>query len=340
MSIHLHPSSFEALAATNEALRAVDRFLKCRARKEIDAADAMISKAVELDANYAIAILYRGIVHDLRGTPAEAIPFFERILELEGDPFLSNQARFGMGVALYHQYSRDKLERARACLEPLADQSGDNALSRHSRAILAQVHAMWMRPIRIEKEVYADHQELHTARTHFSTCNEILKSLGNLKDDERAIAAPAHNARGMANMYLADFAGVSDSERDALLMCAESALKDADRLLPRDWANVCDLGSLHLRKGVFSLRKGNLIEAESHFRRAKQCLEFVASELRPGYGFAFYELGVLHRVWDEFGKAQAYLNQAGAIPGANRDVSDSRLKAQLDRVEQRDSQFP
>jgi hypothetical protein len=62
--------------------------------------------------------------------------------------------------------------------------------------------------------------------------------------------------------------------------------------------------------------------------------------LRPGYGFALYELGILHRVWGKWSEADTYLVQALEVPVEYRDISNEQVQEQLSRVEAKDESYP
>ncbi len=66
----------------------------------------------------------------------------------------------------------------------------------------------------------------------------------------------------------------------------------------------------------------------------------VVENLRPGYGFALYELGRLHRVWRKWNEAQDYQEGALDVPAKYRDVSDKGVEGELKRIKEKDSSYP
>ena len=145
----------------------------------------------------------------------------------------------------------------------------------------------------------------------------------------------------MAQMYYTDHLALDLVSKREHLESARKSLLEADHQLPRDWANTCDLGSLELRWGVLQRNDPQSGDtSDSHFAESRKRLESVTTTLRPGYGFAFYELGILHRLWEKWSEAHTYLQLALHVPVQYRDVSDEQVREQLRRVEESDISYP
>ena len=142
----------------------------------------------------------------------------------------------------------------------------------------------------------------------------------------------AYNAIGMADMYLSDIqaAGV---DRIVLLKSSLRALQEAEAVSPGRWENRCDLGSVKMR---ISLAANDT----SAFHEAEEDLRLVIDALRPGYAFAYYELGRLYRTQNRFSDSEELFNHALKVPSDDRDVSDATIQHQLDLVKKRDASFP
>jgi tetratricopeptide (TPR) repeat protein len=127
-------------------------------------------------------------------------------------------------------------------------------------------------------------------------------------------------------------------KRHELLREAIRYLEEADVYLPNDWANTCDIASAHFRLAVVTRELGG--DADTEFTKAIELLQKVIDDLRPDYGFAFYEMGRIYRVWKRFEDAKVYFGKSMDIPHEYRDAQDSTVKYELDRAEDGDSSFP
>jgi tetratricopeptide (TPR) repeat protein len=146
----------------------------------------------------------------------------------------------------------------------------------------------------------------------------------------------------MANMYYTDYVIRDLPGREARLKEALASLQLAEQHLPNDWANTCDLGSLELRRAILARDREprDLQAADEHFVEAKKRLTRVIDELRPGYGFALYELAIVHRVWGKWDEARAYLEKAANVPPDYRDIADEEVEEQRRRTTEQDQSFP
>src|SRR5262249_45627539 len=123
------------------------------------------------------------------------------------------------------------------------------------------------------------------------------------------------------------------SQRAAALRRAIDQLQRADRVSPNNWANDCDRASATMRLAYYE-RSAALFDA------AIDLLRRVVDDLRPGYGFALYEIGRTSRLSARFDAANASFDRALSIPAADRDVSDRRLRLERQRAETGDTAFP
>lgn len=110
-------------------------------------------------------------------------------------------------------------------------------------------------------------------------------------------------------------------------------LELADRLSPSNWANYCDRASALMRLGYYG-------QSPEWFQKAIELLDIVVNRLRPGYGFAVYEMGRVHRLGGDFKRAAAAFDRVLAIPPEDRDISDRRPTLELARARQGDMSFP
>lgn len=336
------------------ALAEIDQYNISKKFEHLERADSALALARKEDSGYVDALLYSGMVCDLLGKPADATPFFERILNESKEADLQIEARFNLAVSYYHRYSHRYLELAeRHFLEVIAATS-DEALRNLASANLAQTYAMWSRPNGKQREalnlrqgrettVYEHIWQMH--QRSLKQINDVRRELAQTRTVEparegmwRKIAATVENASGMAHMYLFDYPVPGKSDNETLLRTALTALNAAEKKFPADWANTSDLGSVHLRLGILRKRKNEPANAE--FEQAEKYLNEVATTLRPGYGFAFHELGRLNRVWEKWDRAIEYFDRALAVPERYRDISDAGVEAEKARAQQYDSSYP
>jgi tetratricopeptide (TPR) repeat protein len=344
MSVSLTTLSRPAFQSMTQGLQAIERYYQERSIADIERAAVRIDDALKNDADYGLAIFYKGVVLDLIGKPADAPQYLERILNECKSPELKIETIFNLGVVNYHRYSHRYLALAKDYFDKVIASAADASLRSMARAHLAQTHAMWMRPSHnqlADKRQPATPEVRRHIQMHFDECLKLVGELRREKDMANRVVATRENANGMAQMYYTDHMGLdSDSKRNHI-EAARASLQQADAQLPRDWANTCDLGSLELRWGVFRRQEpqeGDL--GETHFEESRERLESVITTLRPDYGFALYEMGILHRVWEKWSEAHTYLQRALHVPVQYRDISDSEVREQLGRVAEQDRSYP
>jgi tetratricopeptide (TPR) repeat protein len=354
--MHTETMDRQAFELVAKAMQRLDDYNRDRQLSFLQEAESDLDQAVTRDAQYLDASLYAGIVKDLIGKAADAVPFFDRILS--NLPKESENRRdvvqYSRGVAWYHQYSHSKLEQAERDFLVVVNRSKDAELRLLARAGLAQTYAMWMIPRTAGKEKLRKGEGTEELQLIATKRDQCLKQIG-LVDETMAQSGFKHskqpatplsgpiqgtifNARGMCTMYWTDYNVKDAAERRALLESAIGYLGEADTYLPGDWANTSDMGSAHLRKAVVLRQLGGDFEPE--FQKALALLQSVIDDLRPNYGFAFYEIGRLYRVWMRFEDAEASFMKSLDIPEESRDVGDTTVQAELDRARKGDSSFP
>jgi tetratricopeptide (TPR) repeat protein len=348
--MHIDTASRQAFEQVTSAMELIERFQRSRDYSVLETADADLSAAVKADPNYLSAVYYSGIVKDLIGRAADAPPFFERIAKEITDPDIRAEALYNLGVAYYHQYSKDKLQKAQGFFGEVIASSRDEGLRLLAQANLAQTYAMKMHPDsgqseRLQNENTVEQvkreirKEFDQALENATEVLEAVKKRGRKIKKEglwKKIQATAHNALGMASMYYTDRLASNAGEVKKYLHLALQHLTSAKEELSSDWANTCDLASVHFRFFVAEFTA----DRDREFSKAKNLLELVLRELRPGYGFAYYELGRLLRCAAQFEDAIVAFNSSLAVDRRYRDVSDDRIKSEKKRAEHGDKSFP
>lgn len=357
MTTSLETSNPYALTLLSEAVREIIAYRRDpRSIHRLDEASKKIRSALEKDPDYLRAIYYDALVDDLRFRAGDAPPKYERVLAAAKDdsPFFY-EVRYNLGVAHYHRYHRDSLEKAVAEFDIVLANSDDPTLQRLTRAARAQALAMHMFPPKL------DEPNLSSVADYSRRCrDDVRKALkGSLSarlrarsDRKSAVIAArwaAYNASGMRCMYLSDYwnrldphqrLATGEGRRQTATGLIQRAVKDlntAEKERPFDWANWCDLGSAHMR--LARVQK-DAQHSENLFREAEKYLLRVVKVLRPNYGFALYELGRVYRLAKRFDEATEFLQQSLAIPKAERDVGDPKIHHELERAQARTTEFP
>jgi tetratricopeptide (TPR) repeat protein len=315
------------------AAQEIQRYRQERILSKLKSARAILEEARREDPEYLSAIYFSALVDDLLGKSSAAIPQLEDVLAAK-PPFLE-EVRFHLGVAYYHRYNSENLDKAIACFKQVLEASSNFVLQASAHAAMGQAYAMKLMPATpASAELGAMEILLHSA------VREATQALKNAEKGEREnpglpldeVRWMAHNAQGMAVMYFSDYAGAGRAKIEQLKM-AVSHFRRANDYKPRDWANYCDLASAHMRLGYWS-------SDLSEFRIAEGLLNTVVESLRPGYGFAIYELGRVCRLQKIFHKALSLYDQALSIPYEFREVSDRRLNIERQRAKNADPVFP
>ena len=347
MQMHLETRNREAFELVSDALEAVDRYRVSRDVSILDDAKTKLVAAIQKDPSYFRASYYNAIVDDLAGRSAKAADELRKLVNLQ--PALTDEVRYNLAVAEYHGYGHEALDRAIDHFSEVLRESAEPALQLLAQAGLAQANAMHMIPKLPEKPDLASIQKHFECATMFAA--DALKGgreHGSRwhRDAARQLVAStasdvewtAHNASGMALMYYSDyFPPTSESEykekRVDTLQDALRALEKADKAAPRNWANYCDVASAYMRLGVYTQDSG-------FFKEAMARLQQVVDRLRPGYPFALYEMGRVHRIMGEFDQAIALFKHVLSVPLDQRDISDRRPTLELGRAEKHDKSFP
>jgi len=354
--MHTETMDRQALELVAQAMERLDDYNRDRQLSFLKHAESALNQALIRDAQYLDASLYSGIVKDLIGKPADAVPFFDKILNNlpKDSQDRWDEVQYSRGVAWYHQYSHRKLERAEKDFLAVVEGSKNSDLTLLAHAGLAQTYAMWMIPNTAQKtnllsgpalaelDFIGDKRKKCLEQIHLVDPEKLFRSSSTQPKPRSLLSGPIQgtvlNAHGMCTMYWTDFNVKENGKRHELLRQALGYLQKADENLPGDWANTCDTGSVHLRLGVVTRESGG--NPDTEFQTALDIFQKVIDDLRPDYGFAFYEMGRVYRVWKRFEDAKVYFEKSMNIPKEYRDVGDSTVNAELGRAEKSDSSFP
>ena len=332
MSMRINTNNPEVLNLMSDAMWELDRYKETKQLEQLISANDKFEKAIALDPKCMRCLFYGAMVNDLVGKPKDAVEKLERLLS--ENPPSSDEVEYNLAVAYYHRYSHRWLEKADEHFRAVLDKSENPTLRLMAHAGLAQTHAMWI----IQRDPF--HPDEGAAREHFTRSEEehnlVIAKLSSLENLDEVTSSEIRwtvlNARGMSLMYYTDY---FENQEEKILKL-EEALKNlrlADRHSPKNWANYCDLGSVHMRLGYW---RGD----ESAFQMALQYLTEVVDSLRPKYGFALYEIARVFRLLGEFEKAINWFDAALQIDPDYRDVGDGTVNREKDRAAQGDTSFP
>lgn len=323
--------AFENVAA---ALKMLNRYEETKDTSHLATAEENLTTALKEDPEYLNAVLYSGVIKDRGGKPADAVEDFQKLLDSipSDDRILRLEILYNLAVAHYHQYRHSELEKAIPLFKTVAEEADDDLMVGLARAGLAQACAMHMIPKDLSKPESQAHAYSELCKQEAARAGEIadrLRTEGRIEESKRVFAM-SENALGMALMYQSDY---SEDHKQALLTKALEHFCNADAKSPRDWANYCDIGSAHMRLG-------KLTDSAESFAQAEHYLRTVVERLRPGYGFALYELGRNSRLAGRFKESLNWLKAAKDVPLRYRDVGDPKVDREISLATDRSRQFP
>jgi tetratricopeptide (TPR) repeat protein len=328
--------AFELVAS---GLNRLEAFKNAKNWEEVRSAATDLDKAVTLDPAYTAARYYAGIADDLAGRAADGAKVLAPLLNQSLDPKFIGYVRYALAMAEYHQYHSANLARAAEILADLLAAAPEYLLETSAYALLSQVRAM--QEISKGRAAAASAQQpVDAILPSWKQSQVAAKHAIALLNEPQAkeldsqlcsqLRAMADNALGMSEMYLSDY---DEAERSKRLESALKHLLDAERTMPNDWANTCDLGSVHLRFGYAN-------DDPAEFDEARRYLQHVLDELRPDYGFAFYEIGRTYRIQGQFKEALAWFERAEKVPKEYRDVSNDTLEEQMKLAHTHSKHYP
>ena len=351
MTMQLETRNREAFELVTEALEFIDQYRESRDVARLEDAGIRLSAASEKDPGFFRARYYSAIVDDLSGRFNSAAEKLRALLEQS--PPQADEVRYNLGLAEYHGYSHSALERAIEQFEIVLRSVKSKSLRLRAQTGLAQACAMHMIPKEYDKpdlkeiELYRDRAFRSLAQVFRELRIVGLQRLIPFRKSavdagaRTEISWGAHNAKGMALMYCADYlpqmeevSGDRGRKRQvAKIRAALRELTRAETIKPDDWANRCDLASANMRLGHFNAEP-------KRFDVAVEILRDVTERLRPGYGFAIYETGRVFRLKRAYGEAMEHFARAAAVPEEQRDVSASRIETERRRALAGDATFP
>jgi len=343
MSLNIESQSPRANAHLNLGL---DRLRLFQERPDdraiLNEAEEDLNRAVEEDPSFLPAVYYRGIARNLKGENDLAISDLTRVVESK--PPFTAEARFNLGIARFHKYHRSDLQEAVAQFQAvLTSNAISDELRLQTMASLAQVHGQLMiqkNPEQPDREQVA----LHFFKVLGAETEIRLLLKGQTPD--ASIKWRIENAVGLGYMFASDYYGsivVQNGtvwHRPALVLEARKHFENADNASPKNWAILCNLGSIWMRTSYWSSHDNLEENSQESFERSKYFLERVVDKIRPNYGFALYELGRLHRINAKFAEALEWFKRSEDVPETKRDVSKSTLDREIKRAREQKSIFP
>lgn len=314
------------------AMDEISLFRRTKSHDLLVSASAKLDEAGRKDPGYLQSLYGRAQLDDLSGRAKDAIEKLEHILE-ENPPF-RDEVEYHLGVAYYHRYNRPNLEKAIERFSAVVARAGDPLLECRARLGIAQALGMRLIPSDPRNpdfaQLEADYKRLVEELQSAEILVRKLEHVGTAVLQE--LKSILHNSKALGWMYSTDFLR-SREDKVELLQKALDELQQADKNDPNNWAIQCDIGSTWMRLGYWG-------QSVSSFENAQRHLNRVLKSLRPGYGFAVYELGRSYRLQGNFAQAIKFFDRALAIPYDYRDVSDRRLQLEKDRALSNSKEYP
>ena len=337
----------KAFEKTTIALEHIEKYYKSKDVSLLENAEKALTEAIDEDSSYLGAVFYLGMTKDLIGKSADSPEYFNKILEEVEDPNIRDEIKYNLAVSYYHRYGHKYLAEAEKLFNEVYMNTSDLLLKNISIANLAQTYAMWMQPSYDQKKMITESLSKNSVFDHISSkyasfqeCNDkVRKSIKRKKQNWfwNRIEATIDNACGMAHMYYTDYMCKGQENCiNEFLQKSQSFLLSAESIMPNDWANTCDLGSLNMRLALIQKDEN---QKNNYFDKGIENLNKVVNYLRPNYGFAFYELGQLYRLSGNFEESVKNLNIAINIPVKYRDVGDDNVNMQLKMALEKDTSF-
>jgi tetratricopeptide (TPR) repeat protein len=375
--MHIDTTDNRALELLKEAQTSIALYQRSKERNRLEDARSTLEEALRKDEHYLRARFWRGLVTELLGETDEAVRELEQVktavadLELaavdkpkgkkrgqENQHFLS-MVQYNLGVAHFHQYSREQVDTAIATFADVIGQTANEELRLRARAWLAKAYSVRMIPKPSSENFdeltrfYESLEPKENAGKYFDLSRKesdaVIAAMTKRRDRSEAaseIKGVAYDARAVALMFHTDF---YEEDRIKKLEQALEALETANEYRPQDWAIYCNFGSIHMRLGHWrqveskkdSGPKADKVGWQSRvgFQKALGYLDEVVDRLRPQYGFALYEKGRTYRLMGAFAQAKECFDLALKIK-RNRDVSDSRINFEKERARRKLTTFP
>jgi tetratricopeptide (TPR) repeat protein len=365
------------LELLKEAQISIAGYQRSKELGKLKEAKSNLEMALEKDRRYLRARFWMGLVNDLLGETDEAVRELTEVKDAVSgiEPIAVNKRRatkrareiqlflsmvqYNLGVAYYHKYSRDKVDTAIQTFADVIEQTANNELRLRAKAWLAKAYAVRMIPKPDSEDFdevtrfYASERPKENAGKYFELSRKVSDAviadvenrseLGEAADDIKGVA---YDARAVALMFYTDF---YEEDRISNLEKALKSLDTANEYRRRDWAIYSNFGSIHMRLGHWrqvEAQKGTgpkvdkvRQQSQANFEKALEFLKEVVTSLRPGYGFALYEIGRTYRLMGDFVQALKYFDLALEVK-KNRDVSDSRIKFEKKRAKRSLTSFP
>ena len=315
------------------------------------------------NAKHPLVLNYEAIMEDLLGEYDKAHKYLEELRHRTplSDREVQAEIASNIGVVKQHQLRRLMVLQGAADHVPLGEAGqprleaqmadaltevfpdGNKVWSAHRDALSARFLALQCIP-RTAEDAEHDRQLRHELTQAYEKATVLAKSVlgrwapaGNLTNPKaregwRQARALAHNALGRAEMYHTDFFGQRE-EKVEHLATALTHLQHAQRAYDNDWAFTGDLGSCHMRLGHWR-------RAVNEYELARRQLTIVLEKQRPEWGFALFEMGRVYRLEGNLSDALRYLKRAEQVVLKDRDVSDDRVRREINLTNEKSKHYP
>src|SRR5664280_2841452 len=128
----------------DEAFAEIRDYRRTKHRECLVSAAAQIGRARAEAPAFLPALYGEAVIDDLEGRAVDAIPRLQKVLAL--DPPFRDEVEYRLGVALYHRFNHESLDRAIEHLKAVVGRTTDRLLECQARVALLQAYGMRMVP--------------------------------------------------------------------------------------------------------------------------------------------------------------------------------------------------
>src|SRR5437773_133795 len=201
MNMQSDTENRKAFELVSDALLDIDKYKAHKELAPLQDAKGKLEAAIREDPHYIRAHYFAGITYDLVGLPAEAVERLEQVLR--ATPPFKEEVEYNLGVAYYHRYSAQYIDKAIKHFNAVIQTSREIELVLLARAALAQAYAVRMIPGSPEEadleEIKRYYQLSEAQRKQTSVA--LMSRVGIDEATRLEVEWTLHNAAAIAHMF-------------------------------------------------------------------------------------------------------------------------------------------
>ena len=337
--------------------RGLDRYRKYSQGNDqglLEKAMVEFEKSLKLDPNFFMPKYYRAVIKDLMGDFKAASRDLYEMKETAPKEF-HDLVRYSLAVSLYHFYKPEKIEESITHFDSIKSKDFYvNALAKAGKLQSIAVGMMlnYKSPKDFSKakkdwKKIKRQGEILLVKLHFRKWidSKRKRKREDVKNYITEIKWVTYNAMGLATMYMSDT--IRFEQQNSIrykkfsreLESAREYFLKADGINPNHWAILSNMGSLSFRKTVMGFVHFDSKWEES-FKETIQLFNKVLM-VRPDYDFAYYEMGKLSRMTQNYDAGIHYFEEALKAQENTKKVNvpTKSITNQIERCQKRDSRF-